>query len=351
MRNCAVTLLCPQCGKPFQTTASRKTYCSPKCLREHDNEMDRRNNLVRSAISSKQTNSQAESNKELLSISAAARFLGVSRPTIYAYIKEGKLSPIRKSDAIIRIPMSQLTQTEHKTTTIPDEGTKGFITKAEAIRKYKISETWFHRRIKERHIKSIRIGAKSYYEASTVHLLFKKEDHPEVQGWYTSAELAVREGITRKHICATAHKLGIPVKRAGSVCYIAKEAWDNRKLAPAIIERDYMTADQAKKHYRIGGKHFYDQINANTVHKVKKGNFVYFLTTDLDRLFKDKGPHIPEEIKRNYICSQDALKLYHVGQKRFSADTQAAGVEKVKTEGNYVWYRKDQLDKLFKTLI
>ena len=85
--------------------------------------------------------------------------------------------------------------------------------------------------------------------------------------------------------------------------------------------------------------------------KVKRGNFVYFPIRDLDRLFKDKGPHIPADIKRDYIRSCDALKIYHIGQKRFTEETKAANVERVRTEGNFVWYRKDQLDKLFKTLI
>ena len=59
---------------------------------------------------------------------------------------------------------------------------------------------------------------------------------------------------------------------------------------------------------------------------------------------------IPDEIRKNYMRSGDALKYYHLGQKRFSEETQAAGVTKVKTEGNYVWYKKDELDRLFKKI-
>ncbi len=71
----------------------------------------------------------------------------------------------------------------------------------------------------------------------------------------------------------------------------------------------------------------------------------------MDRLFKDKTPKIPPEILKHYIRSCDALKLYHIGQKRFTEETRTAGIEKIRTEGNFVWYRKEQLDKLFKTLI
>lgn len=36
--------------------------------------------------------------------------------------------------------------------------------------------------------------------------------------------------------------------------------------------------------------------------------------------------------------------------KRFLDETKAAGVTKVRTEGRQVWYKKDELDKLFKKL-
>lgn len=347
MRATAVTLICPQCGKPFQTTASRKEYCSPECLRKHDNEAKHRLALARNTITSKQAERQAVSDKTLLSISEAAKFLGVSRPTIYAYIKEGKLSPIRKSSAVVRIPMEQLTSTEQKTDQLPSIDTTAYLTKVEIIKKYKVSETWFHRRIKEKGVKSVRIGAKCYYDAVTAHQIFHKEDKFDTTGWYTSDELALREGITKKHICTIARRLGIKTQRSTTTTYIDREGWDSRKLAPAVIENNYMTVDQAKQHYHIGGKTFYDSINASNIEKVKKGNYVYFPIKELDRLFKNREPEIPSEIRKNYVTAKEALSYCHVGQKRFSADTKAAGVTKVRTEGNFVWYKKSDLDKLF----
>ncbi|MBO5563690.1 MAG: hypothetical protein J5939_08260, partial [Bacteroidales bacterium] len=62
---------------------------------------------------------------------------------------------------------------------------------------------------------------------------------------------------------------------------------------------------------------------------------------------KNKTPKIPPEIRRDYIRGQDALKKYHIGQKRFSEMTKAAGVTKIRTKGNYVWYKKSELDTLF----
>ena len=177
-------------------------------------------------------------------------------------------------------------------------------------------------------IKAVRHGQKALYLKTQMHDLFFTETYPNVKEWYTSEELSKREGIPRKHICATAHKLGIPVKRGGTVCYIAKADWDNRKLAPSILEKNYMTVDQAMKHYHIGGKTFYDAVNSNNIQKVRKGNYVYFQLKDMDSLFKDKKPKIPPEILKYHIRSCDALKLYHICQNRFTEETRAAGIEK-----------------------
>lgn len=131
--------------------------------------------------------------KQYLSITEAAEFLGVSRPTIFARLNSGALPYNQVSSRTIRIPIAALTSIQADT----------------------------HPTKKNRHL--------------TAHDLFFTETYPNVKEWYTSEELSKREGISRKHICATAHKLGIPVKRGGTVCYIAKEDWDNRKLAPSIL--------------------------------------------------------------------------------------------------------------------
>ena len=294
--------------------------------------------------------------KQYLSITEAAAFLGVSRPTIYARLQSGELPYNQISTRTIRIPVSALR--DFQATTAPKQirqklsahDLRDYMTREEVLTKYSLTKSQFHREIKREGIKAVRYGQKALYLKTQMKETFFKQTYPDIKDWYTSEELAAREGISRKHICATAHKLGIEVKRAGSVCYIAKEAWDDRKLAPSIIERDYITVDQAKQHYHNGGKKFYDTINATDITKVKKGNFVYFPVKDLDRLFKDKTPKIPAEIRKNYIRGIDALKHYHIGQKRFSEETQAARVTKVRTEGNFVWYKKDELDRIFNKL-
>ena len=159
-----------------------------------------------------------------------------------------------------------------------------------------------------------------------------------------------REGLTRKYISYFIRRKGITCRRQGWTLLIHKESWDKAKLVRGDIEKNYLTVDQARKLYHIGQQTFYDGVHEAGLQGIREHNFMYYSKSELDRLFKDKTPKIPPEIRRNYIRSGDALKKYHIGQKRFSDETRAAGVTKVKTEGNYVWYKKSELDKLFKKI-
>lgn len=181
---------------------------------------------------------------QYVSITEAAALLGVSRPSIYNLLRSGELPYNQLSKRIVRIRRADLLDIQSKMAHSPSApklsktDLKDYITREEALKKYGIAKTKFHKAVSEAGLKS------------------------------------VRHGMTRKHICATAHKLGIAVKQAGTVCYIDKAGWDDRKLAPAVIEKNYLTADQAKKHYHIGASTFYDKINASNIEKVKRGNFM-----------------------------------------------------------------------------
>lgn len=291
--------------------------------------------------------------KDYLSISETAMLLGISRPTIYAKIKSGELEVVEFSERIHRIPREQITKLQKgispspQVAKNPESIAKTHICKDEILTKYNIGETWFHRKIKGKGIKALRYGRKFYYPRSIIHELFYVEEYPNIKEWYTSEELAERDGITRKYICDFAREHNIPKKKQGTILLISKIDWDREKTTLPDLAKNYLTVDQAKALYHIGQNRFYDEVNIHQILRRRQGREVFFPKSELDKLFKDKSPKIPAEIKRDYITAKEALSFCHVGQKRFSADTKAAGVTKIRTEGNFVWYKKSELKKLF----
>lgn len=296
---------------------------------------------------------RTDTQKEYLSISETAALLGISRPTVYAKIKSGELDVIEFSERIHRIPREQILHLQKglspspQVVKNPDDIAETYICKEDILRTYNIGETWFHRKIKGKGIKPLRYGRKFYYPRKDIRKFFRTEQYPDIQEWYTSAELSEREGITRKYICDFARRHNIPKKKQGTDLLISKPDWDREKVTLPDLAKNYLTVDQAKKLYQIGQKRFYDGVNASNVPSRRQGREVYYLKSELDKLFKDKSPKIPPEIRRDYITAKEALGFCHVGQKRFSAETQSAGITKIRTEGNFVWYKKSELKKLF----
>ena len=340
-------LTCPGCGSEFTPEDPRQKLCGHTCRNTYNMRIKRQR---RKAKAAKEQTFQAQESllgKTHLSISEAAKYLGVSRPTLYARINAGEITPVKVSTRTIRIPIEQLSVS---TTRQPRPNMGDFsslISKADVLDQYEISEAWLYRKLKDEGIRPCIIKGRTFLPKPDIERLFKRKPTYNPADWYDAVDLMKEEGLTRKYISDFARRKGIHCRRTGRLLLLSKREWDKAHLFQGDRDTNYLTVDQAKKHYKIGQQTFYDKVNANGVAGIRQGNRVYYKITDLDRLFKDKTPKIPAEIRRNYMRSCDALKHYHLGQKRFSEETQAAGVTKVRTEGNFVWYRKDELDKLF----
>lgn len=263
----------------------------------------------------------------------------------------GELKALRVTPRTIRIPIAQLeTDTTIKPRFKVTADPSTLISKDEVLTRYAVSESLLYRKLKKENTRPRLVNGKSYLPKDTLDKILKPKPRYNPEEWYDAAEIMQSEGITRKHLSEILRKKQISCIRIGHTLLIDKKEWNTGRLLKGDIGKNHLTVDQAKKHYRIGQQTFYDKTNAAGIQGTRTGKFVYYKKSDLDRLFKDKSPKIPTEIRRNYILGRDALKHYHIGQKRFSEETQAARVTKVRTEGNFVWYKKDELDRIFNKL-
>ena len=103
-----VTRTCPCCGSAFTTDNLKRKYCSDTCRNTHQMRKKRARTKARKARIETSAAREALEGKTHLSISEAAKFLGVSRPTLYARIEQGELTPLRVSTRTVRIPIEQL---------------------------------------------------------------------------------------------------------------------------------------------------------------------------------------------------------------------------------------------------
>ncbi|MBQ1693277.1 MAG: helix-turn-helix domain-containing protein, partial [Bacteroidales bacterium] len=88
------TRICKCCGRSFTAKYGRQVHCSNSCSKQY------RQRSKRLKLDAKKSASEIESIRETLdgryylSITQAALYLGVSRPTVYRRIKNGEITPL-----------------------------------------------------------------------------------------------------------------------------------------------------------------------------------------------------------------------------------------------------------------
>lgn len=340
--------ICQYCGKAFVPRTRAQYFCSPHCGGLAQDKAERDRIIVGRAIEAQKQYETRLSSKQSLSISDAALLLNISRPTIYKLIDEGKLSPIRLTKRTIRIPIEQITalKTTEAQPFQPEESS--VISLSDALIRFGITKAWLYEKAKRHGIKSFLVGGKAFFPKRELERIFPPKSAYDRKKWYTVSELEAAHNLTEKRVLTIVSQNNIPTEMIGRLRLISRKEWDKARKTIGRLNRYYLSRLDALKHYHISNNTFIDKTKGVELEFVNYGHFKYYKIKELDRLFKDKSPKIPTEIRRNYMRGPDILKHYHIGMKRFLEETQAAQVTKVKTDGNFVWYKKSELDRLFK---
>ncbi len=341
--------VCRNCGRVFEREFGRQVFCCEKCRREKMNERRRAARRLAGEAAVEErivTDSGAERGARYVSIKDAALMLEVSRPTIYRKIEAGELHPIKVSSRTVRIPVAEL---------MADSGLEAGANKGdfsvpvkldEALEFYGVSRSKFFADIRKAGIRPRRISGVDFFPKPDLDRLFPAPVKYNRDEWYSVAELSEKTGMSAKHIRDFARKKSIGRITVGRRILINRREWDLQRFSKGQLDEEFLTVDQAKKLYRIGQGRFYEAVNAAGIQRHRDGTFVYFRKTDLDRLFRRTGPDVPDYVTREFICAKDALKTYHVGRRRFSEETAGFGVRKMKLKG-FMWYSREDLDRIF----
>lgn len=173
--------------------------------------------------------------KSFYSITEVSSLLGVSRPTIYKWIEDGKIQALHYSARIVRISaecLRQLHQEVSKSKEAKATEKKEQLIKAdEAIKTLNISPAWFYKRTKQLGITPVKKeGVYSLYDAKQIRLAFIRRDaHSDIKSWYTAAELAQSTGMKLSSIYEYCHDHQIPRKKEGKRVNISKVHWDRAR--------------------------------------------------------------------------------------------------------------------------
>jgi excisionase family DNA binding protein len=172
--------------------------------------------------------------KETLTVSETALFLGVSRQTVYNWLNggiiKGKRMTNRKvlflKDDLLNIfrqneSYDQPTPTECKPIT-------EFYTIDEITDKFNIGNTWAFKIIRENNMPKTKIGGKTHVSKKHIDTYFKlnREDVTRIIEWYTVNEVMEKYNLTRDAVYSRVSENAIPKQRIGKFVKISKLHFD-----------------------------------------------------------------------------------------------------------------------------
>ena len=292
--NLKIKRICAWCGKDFIAQKTTTSCCSKQCAnalykkRKRDEAIKVNNQIVEKKIEEKPI--ERIKDKPFLTITETALYLGVTRPTVYGYIKRGELNVIRLGckyllkkediDKLFNTPIEFHTPTKEKAPITY------FYTTAEVKEKYHVNESWIFVIAKKHNIPRAFNRGKTYWSKKHIDAYFaKKAPNPDITEWYSTQDMQDKFGMTLSAIYNFASKNAIPKKKEGIMVYYSKKHVDIAKGISQPEETLYYTVAEAMEKFNLTRDQLYHYVKWHHISKVKKGKYTFINRAELDKLF------------------------------------------------------------------
>ena len=291
--NLKIKRICAWCGKEFIAQKTTTACCSKQCAnalykkRKRDEAIKTNNQSIEKKIEEKPI--ERIKDKPFLTITETAIYLGVTRPTVYGYIKRSELKVIRlgfkyflKKEDIDKLFN---TPTEFHTPIKEKGPITDFYTTFEVKEKYHVNESWIFVIAKKHNIPRTFNRGKTYWSKKHIDAYFtKKAPDPYITEWYSTQEMQGKFGMTLSAIYTFAYKNAIPKKKEGIMVYYSKKHVDIAKGIAKPEETMYYTVAEAMEKFNLTRDQLYHYVKWHHVSKVKKGKYTFISRTELDKL-------------------------------------------------------------------
>ena len=291
--NLKIKRICAWCGKEFIAQKTTTACCSKQCAnalykkRKRDEAIKTNNQIVRKKIEEKPI--ERIKDKPFLTITEAALYLGVTRPTVYSYIRRDELKVIRLGFKYLlkKEDIDKLfnTPTEFHTPTKEKAPITDFYTTVEVKEKYHINESWIFAIAQKHGIPRTFNRGKTYWSKKHIDAYFaKKAPDPDITEWYSTQEMQEKFGMTLSAIYTFAHKNTIPKKKEGIMVYYSKKHVDIAKGIAKPEETMYYTVAEAMEKFNLTRDQLYHYVKWHHIFKIKKGKYTFISRAELDKL-------------------------------------------------------------------
>lgn len=297
--NIKIERICEWCGNRFmaQTTVTR--FCSKRCSEHSYKERMRQKKMALSNQETNQCNPDRKSrDKNFLTPTETAQYIGVCRTYIYDSINRGKIKVTRIgrktliSKADIQAMFDFLTPKETAQEEVAEKKPKSisdFYTRADIREKYGVKDSWIYKVVAENNVPKTILRGKAYFSKSHIDRLFSaRKENPEITEWYSVEDVRSKYGMTLSAIYSLVSKIGIPKRKEGPKVYYSKYHFDVAKGAKSAEDVEFISVADAMEKYSLTRDQLYHYVKTYKITKLRCGKYVKLNAKELAELFNPK---------------------------------------------------------------
>ena len=297
--NIKIERICEWCGNRFmaQTTVTR--FCSKRCSEHSYKERMRQKKMALSNQETSQCNPDRKSrDKDFLTPTETAQYLGVCRTYIYDSINRGRIKVTRIgrktliSKADIQAMFDFLSPKETEQVEAAEKKGKSisdFYTRAEIREKFGVKDSWIYKVVAENNVPKTILRGKAYFSKSHIDRFFSaRKENPEITEWYSVEDIQSKYGMTLSAIYSLVSKIGIPKRKEGSKVYYSKYHFDVAKGAKSAEDVEFISVADAMEKYSLTRDQLYHYVKTYKITKLRCGKYVKLNAKELAELFNPK---------------------------------------------------------------
>lgn len=285
--------ICAFCGMEFIAHKTTTTCCSHRCSsllykqRKREAKVRAHDAVTEKVMAEKPIEKIKE--KPFISITEAALYIGVSRPTIYLYLRNGEISAKRMGSKylIAREDIENLFNTPDKfePVRIERKAITEFYTTQEILKRYGISNSGLYKIAQTQNFPKTQSRGKTLWSKPHIDKYFEKRNpSEEITEWHTVAEIQEKFGMTLSAIYSLVSKEGIPKIKVGIEARHSKKHFDIAKgIAEPEPPKEYSIAEAMEK-YGMTRDQLYHYIKTYKIPRTKRGKYTYISRKELDDL-------------------------------------------------------------------
>lgn len=294
--NIKIERICEWCGNRFmaQTTVTR--FCSKRCSEHSYKERMRQKKMALSNMETSQCNLDRKSkDKDFLTPTETAQYLGVGRTYIYDCINRGKIKVTRIgrktliSKADIQAMFDFLTPKENTSSEPAEKKSKSladFYTRSEIREKFGVKDSWIYKVVAENNVPKTILRGKAYFSKSHIDRLFSaRKENPEITEWYSVEDIQEKYGMTLSAIYTLVSKIGIPKRKEGPKVYYSKYHFDVAKGAKSAEDVEFISVADAMAKYSLTRDQLYHYVKTYKITKLRCGKYIKLNAKELEALF------------------------------------------------------------------